>query len=104
MGPEVNFLKKKNLQHLKSIEIHFQILDALGDSLCLSSVHVLSDSSQYQIILERIALLYPTVLFLLSSSSMIEGHRLEVKRLKLSLRKENVLSFFFSLLKASFSD
>lgn len=89
---------------MKSIEIHFQILDALGDSLCLSSVHVLSDSSQYQIILERIALLYPTVLFLLSSSSMIEGHRLEVKRLKLSLRKENVLSFFFSLLKASFSD
>jgi hypothetical protein len=52
----------------------------MGDAICLSPVNILSENLG-QIALERIAILYPTTLFLLStitSSSVQQEYQVEV--------------------------
>jgi hypothetical protein len=57
-------------------------LSSYGDALCLSPVNVLSDNNNNnnnnQMPFERIAILYPTTLFLLSSSSNQQEYQIEV--------------------------
>jgi hypothetical protein len=55
--------------------------------LCLSPVNVLLENNINQTPLERIAILYPTTLFLLSSSSNQQEYHIEVDELNNNLIK-----------------
>ena len=50
----------------------------MDDALCLSPVNILPESSVTHIPFERIALLYPSSLFLLSTSSNQHEYHIEV--------------------------
>ncbi|CAF1590650.1 unnamed protein product [Rotaria magnacalcarata] len=52
-------------------------LKSYGDALCISSVNILTEHNGTQVSLERIAILYPSTLFLLSTSSNQQEYHIE---------------------------
>ncbi|CAF4385551.1 unnamed protein product, partial [Adineta steineri] len=52
-------------------------LASLGDALCLSPVSVILDNNVHQMPLERIAILYPSTLFLLSTLPNQQEYQIE---------------------------
>jgi Rho guanine nucleotide exchange factor 7 len=54
-----------------------ETLTSFGDALCLSPVNVLSENTTNQMALERIALLYPSILFLLSTLPHQQEYQIE---------------------------
>ncbi len=51
---------------------------SFGDAICLSPVNVLPDNNTHQTSLERIAILYPSTLFLLSTLPNQQEYQIEV--------------------------
>jgi hypothetical protein len=67
-------------------------LASFGDALCLSPVNVLSENTTNQMALERIALLYPSILFLLSTLPNQQEYQIEVDNVLFLIVKQ--LEFF----------
>ncbi|CAF3413697.1 unnamed protein product [Rotaria sp. Silwood1] len=72
-----------NILHSTIHGLDSESLKSLGDALCLSAVNVLLENSVTQIPCERIAILYPSTLVLLSTSSNQQEYYIE-NRLQIS--------------------